>query len=59
MYKHECVNCLVEHKYKCIFNIGFWSRFIGNDEVKFCPEYLHIIKYQKRIDRLMEKKQHE
>lgn len=43
MYKHECVQCLQEHKLKCPFNIGFIDRFLGNDNVKFCPNYLKMV----------------
>ena len=46
MYKHECVQCLMSHCYKCIYNIGFFDRFLGNNNVKFCPEYLKIVKFQ-------------
>ena len=44
MYKHECVNCFVKHKYICIWNINFFSRFLGNKEVLYCPEYMKITK---------------
>ena len=43
MYKHECVMCLKNNYGICKFNIGFWDRFLGNDNVKFCPEYLKIM----------------
>ena len=44
MYKHDCVNCLINHKLKCIWNIGFIDRFLCNDNVKYCPEYIKITK---------------
>ena len=50
MYKHECVQCLISHYYKCKYNISFFNRFFGTDEVKFCPEYLAIINYHKRYN---------
>ena len=43
MYKHLCVDCLVKHHFKCIWNIGFLDRFFGTDTVKYCPEYNLII----------------
>jgi hypothetical protein len=43
MYKHNCVQCLVVHNLKCIWFIGFFDRFLGNDKVKFCPEYVKIM----------------
>jgi hypothetical protein len=43
MYKHECVKCLTNHYLKCVWNIGFWDRFFGNDKVRYCPEYNLIV----------------
>jgi uncharacterized protein (DUF1919 family) len=43
MYKHNCVKCLVKHNLKCMWNIRFIDRFLGNDGVKFCPEYIKNI----------------
>jgi len=54
MYKHECVECLEHHYLKCIWNIGFFDRFLGNDKVKYCPEY-NLIK-QKSNNRGKNKK---
>lgn len=44
MYKHDCIVCLETHNLKCIWNISFMDRFLGNDNVKFCPEYIKIMK---------------
>jgi len=57
MYKHECVQCLTCHHFRCIYNIGFIKRFFGTDEIKYCPEYLEIVKANKR--RLWRKKIYE
>ena len=43
MYKHICVKCLEEHNLKCIWNIRFKDRFLGNDNVIYCLEYNLII----------------
>jgi len=42
MYKDDCVECLKIHHLKCMWNIPFKDRFLGNDNVKFCPEYIKI-----------------
>jgi hypothetical protein len=44
MYKHECVNCLVLNGLRCKWNIGFIDRFLGNENIICCPEYIKIIK---------------
>lgn len=44
MYKHICVKCLEEHNLKCIWNIGFIDRLLGNINVKYCSEYIKIMK---------------
>jgi len=44
MYKHDCIVCLETHNLKCIWNIRFVDRFLGNDNVKLCPEYIKIMK---------------
>ena len=43
MYKHDCVKCLIEHNLKCIWNIPFKDRFLGNEKVYYCPEYVKIM----------------
>ena len=48
MYKHICVQCLEEHNLKCICNIGFIDRLLGNINVKYCPEYVKIIRKGKK-----------
>jgi hypothetical protein len=45
MYKHECVQCLKAHKLRCIYGISLLDRFLGNDNIKYCPEYLQIMRY--------------
>lgn len=47
MYKHECVECLIDNKYRCIYGISFLKRFFGTDDIKYCPEYLKKIKLDK------------
>ena len=56
MYKHDCVQCLKSHNLKCIWNIGFFDRFLGNDNVKYCPEYNNILKYKKRYNKRVKRK---
>jgi hypothetical protein len=51
MYKHECVVCLRENGLQCKFNISFLNRLLGTDKVKYCPEYINIINYQKRYNK--------
>jgi hypothetical protein len=48
MYKHYCVKCLENHYLKCIWNIPFKDRFLGNDNVKYCPEYNLIMEKMKK-----------
>ena len=49
MYKHDCVKCLTSHNLKCIWNIGFFSRFLGNDNVLYCPEYNLIMQNKNKV----------
>lgn len=49
MYKHECVECLTKHGFKCMWNVSFLDRFFGTDKVKYCSEYLKILDYQKKF----------
>ena len=44
MFKHECIECLRENNLKCLLNIRFIDRFLGNDKVKYCVEYRLRIK---------------
>lgn len=44
MYKHLCVECLQKNFLKCKWNISFIDRLLGNDKVKYCPEYMELIK---------------
>lgn len=50
MYKHECVECLLSHGLKCIWNVSFINRFFGTDEVKYCTEYNAIIKHKNKLN---------
>lgn len=56
MYKHNCVVCLESHKFKCVWNIGFFDRFFGTEKVLYCSEYIDIVNYQKRYNKKVRKK---
>jgi hypothetical protein len=49
MYKHECVVCSKEHGHKCILAISFYDRFMGNDSVIFCMEYVKRMEKLKKV----------
>ena len=48
MYKHICVQCLVSHNFRCVLNIGFKDRFLGNENIMYCMEYMKLTKKGKK-----------